>query len=177
MRQLTSVFSIVFLIVWGVSVLAHAAETKIGMIDFQKVVAKSEPGKKVEAALKKEGERMEAELAKDKEALKGLKEKLEREAMVMSREAREEKEIEFRVKARNLQEKEKRYRAEFLSKQRQEIDKLRRVVLDIAQDVGKKDGFTFIVSKVGILYYSPSVDLTDEVVQLLNKRGDSKDAQ
>lgn len=157
--------------------LIQAAEIKIGMIDFQQVVEKSEPGQKIEASLKKEGERMEAELTKDKEELKALKEKLDREAMVMSREAREEKEIEFRVKARNLQEKEKRYRTEFVGKQRQEVNKLRKVVLEIVQDIGKKEGFTLVLSKVGVLYHDHAVDLTDNVVTLLNKRMADKEPQ
>jgi outer membrane protein len=158
------------LFVFSFSWCALAADIKIGMVDFQQIVEKSEPGKRIEADLKKEGERMEAELTKDKDELKSLQEKMEREAMVMSREAREEKEIEFRVKARNLQEKEKRYRAEFLGKQRKEVDGLRKVVLEIAQEVGKNEKYTMIVSKVGVLYHDSAVDLTDKVVALLNKR-------
>lgn len=156
---------------------AHAADFKIGIVDFQRVVEQSEPGQAVEAGLKQEGERMEAELKKDKEELDALKEKLEREAMVMSREAREEKEIEFRVKVRNLQEKEKRYREGLRDKQRQEVNTLRKEVLEIAQDVGKKEGFTMVISRVGVLYHDPAVDLTDRVVQLLNNRTAGKAAQ
>jgi outer membrane protein len=170
MRQAKSIYMMAFILVLSLAVCSQAAEIKIGLIDFQAVVEKSQPGQKVEADLKKEGERMEAELTKDKEDLTALKEKLEREAMVMSREAREEKEIEFRVKARNLQEKEKRYRTEFMGKQRQEVDKLRKVVLEIAQELGKKEGYTLVLSKVGVLYYDSSVDLTDKVAQLLNQR-------
>ena len=170
MRQSNVLYMVVLMIAMSLTVSTQAAEMKIGMIDFQAAVEKSQPGQKIEAELKKEGERMEAELTKDKDELTALKEKLEREAMVMSREAREEKEIEFRVKARNLQEKEKRYRAEFMGKQRQEIDKLRTVVLEIAQELGKKEGFTLVLSKVGVLYHDASVDLTDKVVQLLNQR-------
>jgi outer membrane protein len=170
MRQFKSFYMVVLMIVMGLAVCSHAAEMKVGIIDFQEVVEKSQPGQKIEAELKKEGERMEAELTKDKDELTALKEKLEREAMVMSREAREEKEIEFRVKARNLQEKEKRYRSEFMGKQRQEVDKLRTVVLEIAQELGKKEGFTLVLSKVGVLYNDASVDLTDKVVKLLNQR-------
>ena len=172
-----SVHIILMMLVLGIAFNVQAAELKFGLIDFQRVVEKSTPGQRVEADLKKEGERMEAELKKDKEELQALKDKMEREAMVMSREAREEKEIEFRVKARNLQEKDQRYRQEFVGKQRQEIDNLRKVVLEIAQEIGKKEGFTMIVSKVGVLYNDPSVDLTDKVVQLLNKRLAGKDAQ
>jgi Skp family chaperone for outer membrane proteins len=64
-----------------------------------------------------------------------------------------------------------------VGKQRQEIDKLRKVVLEIAQEIGKKENFTMIVSKVGVLYNDPAVDLTDQVVQLLNKRLAGKNAQ
>jgi len=177
MRHAISVYMVALVFVLSVPVFSQAAEMKIGLIDFQEVVGKSQPGQKIEAELKKEGERMEGELTKDKEELTALKEKLEREAMVMSREAREEKEIEFRVKARNLQEKEKRYRTEFLGKQRQEVDKLRGVVLEIAQDLGKKEGYTLVLSKVGVLYHDASVDLTDKVVQLLNQRLAGKGAQ
>jgi len=177
MRHSISVYMVALILVFSNAVGLQAAEMKIGMIDFQAVVGKSQPGQQIEADLKKDGERMEAELTKDKEELTALKEKLEREAMVMSREAREEKEIEFRVKARNLQEKEKRYRAEFMGRQRQEVDKLRKVVLEIAQDLGKKEGYTLVLSKVGVLYYDASVDLTDKVVQLLNKRLAGKGAQ
>jgi len=177
MRVTKPIYIILAILVMGLGFNAQAAEMKIGMIDFQQVVEKSEPGQRVEAGLKKEGERMEAELKKDKEELQALKDKMEREAMVMSREAREEKEIEFRVKARNLQEKDQRYRQEFVGKQRQEIDKLRKVVLEIAQEIGKKENFTMIISKVGVLYNDPAIDLTDKVVQLLNKRKPDQSAQ
>jgi outer membrane protein len=177
MQVTKPVYIMLMVLVLGIGFNVQAAEMKIGMIDFQQVVEKSEPGQRVEAGLKKEGERMEAELKKDKEELQALKDKMEREAMVMSREAREEKEIEFRVKARNLQEKDQRYRQEFVGKQRQEIDKLRKVVLDIAQEIGKKENFTMIISKVGVLYNDSAIDLTDKVVQLLNKRKPDQSAQ
>ena len=43
---------------------AGAAELKIGVVDFQRVVSDSEPGKKFEADLKTEGAQMEAEIEK-----------------------------------------------------------------------------------------------------------------
>lgn len=170
MRRVTFYLAIIMFFTVPMAVGVCAAEFKIGIVDFQQVVEQSQPGQKVEAELKQEGERLEAELEKDKKELEALKERIEREAAVMSREAREEKEIEFRVKARNLQEKEKRYRSEFVGKQRQEVDNLRKVVLEIAQDLGKKEGYTMVISKVGVLYHDPAVDLTDVVVKLLNER-------
>ena len=170
MRRVIFYLAIIMFFTVSMAVGVSAAELKIGIVDFQQVVEQSQPGQKVEAELKQEGERLEAELEKDKKELEALKERIEREAAVMSREAREEKEIEFRVKARNLQEKEKRYRSEFVGKQRQEVDTLRKVVLEIAQDLGKQEGYTMVISKVGVLYHDPAVDLTDKVVKRLNER-------
>ena len=177
MRKVKSCFLIAFVVSIGLAAGAQAADFKVGIVDFQRVVEQSEPGQKVEAGLKQEGGRMEAELQKDKEELDALKEKLEREAMVMSREAREEKEIEFRVKVRNLQEKEKSYREDLRNKQRQEVNTLRAEVLEIAQEIGKAEGFALVISRVGVLYHDPAVDLTDRVVQALNKRMAGKAAQ
>lgn len=171
MRQFKSVSMGVIMIILSLAVSSQAADMKIGVIDFQVAIGKSQPGQKLEAELKKEGERMEAELTKDKDELTALKEKLEREAMVMSREAREEKEIEFRVKARNFQEKEKSFQREFIGKQRQEIAKIQKVVVEIAQELGKKEGFTMVLNKAEIvIYHDSTVDLTDRVTQLLNQR-------
>lgn len=166
----TSIYILVMILVIGLGGPVLAAEVKIGTVDFQRIVEQSEPGQKVEAGLKQEGERMEADLEKEKEELKNLQAKIEREAAVMSQEAREEKEIEFRVKVRNLQEKEKRYRAEFVGKQRQEVDGLRKVVLEIAQEIGKKEGYTLVISNAGVLYQDPAIDLTEPVIKILNKR-------
>ena len=178
MRRYRSWLTIISILLLGTAVCSQGAEIKMGMIDFQVAIEKSQAGQKMEAEWKKEGERMEAELTKDKEELTALKEKLEREAMVMSREAREEKEIEFRVKARNLQEKEKRYREEFIGKQRQEVGKIQKVVVEIAQELGKKEGFTMVLNKVGVvIYHDSAVDLTDRVVQLLDQRLATKSAQ
>lgn len=177
MKLMKFSFLIMMLVCIGFAVNTPAAEIKIGVVDFQRVVEQSEPGQKMEAGLKNESERLEAELEKDKQELEGLQEKLKREAMVMSREAREEKEIEFRVKARNLQEKDRKFRQDFRDKQRVEVDNLRKVVLEIAQEIGKKEGFTMVISRVGVLYHDPGVDLTDKVVQQLNKRSAGKSSQ
>ncbi len=156
---------------------AGAAELKIGVVDFQQVVEQSDPGKKFEAGLKAEGEQMEAEIEKGKEELKALKEKLERESMVMSEKAKEEKQIEFNVKLSGLQKKQAQFRKDFVNKQRQGVAGLRREVLEISHEIGKKDKFDLIVSKDALLYMDAGVDITPKVIQALNQRHKSKSGQ
>ncbi len=156
---------------------AGAAEIKIGVVDFQQVVNKSEPGKKFEAGLKTEGQQMEAEIEKGKEELKALKEKLDRESMVMSEEAKEEKQIEFNVKLSGLQKKQAQFRKDFVTKQRQGVGKFRVEVLEIAREIGKKEKFDLIISKDALLYMDTGVDITPKVIEVLNQRHKDKAGQ
>ena len=156
---------------------AGAAELKIGVVDFQQVVEDSEPGKKFEAGMKAEGQQMEAEITKGKEELTALKEKLERESMVMSEKAKEEKQIEFNVKLSGLQKKQAQFRKDFVKKQRQGVGRLRRDVIEVSHEIGKKDKFDLIISKDALLYMDAGVDITPKVIQVINKRYKDQSAQ
>ncbi len=154
----------------SVAVSAAAAEVKIGVVDFQSILAKSKAGQKVDAGLKSERQRMEKDFEGKRTELEELKKKLEREAMVMSREMREEKEIELRVKLKGAQDLEKQYRQELMRKEQEEVKKIQEEVLEIVADIGKKGQYTLVTSKLGVLYSADAVDLTDEVIKALDAR-------
>ncbi len=174
-RIKTGILALAVLIAFSLD--AGAAELKIGVVDFQKVVSDSEPGKKFEADLKTEGAQMEAEIEQGKAELKALQEKLERESMVMSEKAKEEKQIEFNVKLSGLQKKQAQFRKDFVGKQRLGIGKFRVEVLQIAKEIGEKEKFALIVSKDALLYMAPAVDITPKVVKALNQRHKAQGAQ
>jgi outer membrane protein len=148
----------------------QAAETKIGAVDFQRIVKNSNQGNKIEAELKAESDRIRAELEAQKKELEDLKGKLEREAVVMSREVKEEKEIEFRVKVRNLQEADRQHRQDFNKLRAEKLQALQNEVLEIVTDLGKKGNYDLILSEISVLYASSAVDLTDAVIKTLNSR-------
>lgn len=150
--------------------VVQAAEIKIGVVDFQAIVETSEPGKKFESEIMAERKRMETEFKQDEEELKGLKEKLEREAMVMSDKAKEEKQIEFNVKLNALKKKSVDYRQELMKKQQEGVNALRREVFDLAQDMGKKGSYSIILDKGALLYMDSAVDLTPALIKALNQR-------
>ena len=75
----------------------------------------SKPGKAAQADLKKQGEAVEEEFKKKEVEIRELKQRLEREAMVMSREMRDEKEREYRIKLDDFRVLQKRKIAELKS--------------------------------------------------------------
>jgi outer membrane protein len=70
---------------------AQAADVaKIGVVDFQKIIDKSEPGQSAKTQINTRGKKMEEELKQKGSEIENLKKQLEREALVMSKEKREE---------------------------------------------------------------------------------------
>ncbi len=150
---------------------AYCADVaKIGVIDFQKIFEKSEAGKTIKREINQQGRRMEKDLKFRGSQIEALKKQLEREAMVMSREKREQKEREFRIKINDLKSLKQKYEKEIQQLQKRLINRVRRQVLNIVEEIGKKEGYLLIVEQIGVVYAPQSVNLTDRIIQIYNER-------
>ncbi len=153
------------------SSLAWAADVaKIGVIDFQKVLEISAAGKSIQAELKVENEKMAADLQQKGQEIEKIGKRLERESMVMSKEMREEKEREQRIKVNDFKSLQKKYRAELQKLQVDLMQQLQADVTAITQEIGKQEGYLLIMEKRGVIYAPTSVDLTDKLIQKLNSK-------
>ena len=142
---------------------------KIGVIDFQKVLETSAAGKAIQAELKAKNEKMAVDRQKKGSEIEKISKRLERESMVMSKEMREEKEREQRIKVNDFKTLQKRYRAELQKLQVQLMQQLQSDVTAITQEIGKKEGYLLIMDKRGVIYAPNSVDLSDKLIQQLNQ--------
>lgn len=143
---------------------------KIGVIDFQKVLETSTAGKLIQSELKKENEKMAADLQAKGAEIEKIGQRLERESMVMSKEMREEKEREQRIKVNDFKTLQKKYRAELQKLQVQLMQQLQSDVTALTQEIGKKEGYLLIMDKRGVIYAPNSVDLSDKLIQQLNQK-------
>ena len=163
---ITCLFSFIFLCNFVIA----ADVAKIGVIDFQKVLETSDAGKLIQAELKKENEKMAVDLQQKGGEIEKIRKRLERESMVMSKEMREEKEREQRIKVNDFKTLQKRYRAELQKLQGQLMQQLQDDITAIAQELGKKEGYLLIMDKRGVIYAPTSVDLTDNLIRRLNAK-------
>ena len=166
-------------IAWGVSFFIFicfcnfslaADVAKIGVIDLQKVLETSNAGKLIQTELKKENEKMANDLQNKGNEIETIRKRLERESMVMSKEMREEKEREQRIKVNDFKTLQKKYRSELQKLQGQLMQQPQRDVTAITQEIGKKEGYLLIIDKRGVIYTPNSVDLTDKLIQKLNAK-------
>ena len=171
MRAYKIVSVIGCLVIIFLSSFSLAADVaKIGVIDFQKVLEISTAGKAIQAELKKKNEKMGADLQKKGAEIEKIQRRLERESMVMSKEMREEKEREQRIKVNDFKTLQKKYRSELQKVQVKLMQQLQADVTTITREIGKKEGYLLIMDKRGVIYTPRSVDLSDKLIQQLNTK-------
>jgi len=168
----TVLIATLFAFIFSATFSYGADATKIGVIDFQKILETSSAGKASQAEINRQGKAMELDLKKVQADLEELKKKLDREALVMSKEMREEKERDFRIKVNDLRTLENKYKKDINELNKRLVRRMQDEVFNLVEELGKKEGYTLIVERTegGVVYRPNAVDLTDELIRLYNAR-------
>ena len=95
----------------------------------------------------------------------------------MSAEQREEKEREFRIKVNDFKALQHKYEKDLQQIQKQVLNRIKKDVFAIVEDLGKQEGYLLIIEKVGVLYYPQALDLTDRVIQIYNEKYKKQDSK
>ena len=157
-------------IFWGPGYGFCADVAKIGVVEFQRLFENSDAGKEIKAKITTQGKKMEAELKEKGAEIEEIKKRLERESLVMSKEMREEKEREFRIKINDIKTLQKKYEVELQGVQKKLMSGLQSETLEIIDEMGKSGGYLLIMDKRGVLYSPTTIDITDEVIKQYNVR-------
>ena len=172
MTVATIVFSIFFF-----ATFSHGADVaKIGIVDFQKILDKSNAGKKAANQMKKRWKELLADLKKRGNEIEKKKKKMEQEALVMSKKMRLEKDREIRIDTNDFKSLQKQYNDEMKQTEAKFTQDIQHQVLGIIKEIGKKEGFLIILEKreAGVLYAPDAIDITDRLIQLLNAKTSEK---
>jgi outer membrane protein len=149
---------------------AAADVAKIGIVDLQRIMEASNPGKSAQAEIKKDKDKMEQELKKKGAEIEELRKQFERESMVMSKEKREEKEREGRIKLNDFKSLQKRYRSQLQVLEKRLVNQLRQDVFALVEEIGKKEGYLLIINNFSVMYSPGSIDITDQIIKQMNDK-------
>jgi outer membrane protein len=158
----------------GGGAAAAADAPKIAVVNLQTVLETSVAGKAAQNELKNQRSKLEADLKQKGTELQELEKRLQRETMVMSKESREEKEREFRIKASDFQALQKKYRSDLQDLERKLMGQLQKDISELVSEIGKKEGYLLVLSSIGVLYSQPASDLTSRLIQELNAKSGKK---
>lgn len=164
-------FLTVIMAVIGLIGSAHAADiAKIGILDAQRILETSSAGKAAQAQIKVKSGRMAEDLKKRGAEVEQLRAQLEREAMVMSQEKREDARRQFRIKLNDFKGLEQKYRGELKELELSLVGRIQEDIIDLTKEIGKQGGYLLIISKRAVLYRPTSIDITDQVIQKYNAK-------
>lgn len=150
----------------------HAAEFKLGIVDVQEVLKKSEAGQAAMKEMKDKFNDMREDLEKRKAEIENLRKEMEKQNLVLSLEAKQDKELELKRKARDFQDQVQIFQRRMQSEQDKATKPIVESLGNILKDYGKKHGYTMILEKraPGLYYADDAAEITNEVLVELNKQ-------
>ena len=145
------------------------AEVKVGVIDYARLLDESPQAKAVQAALRDEfGPRYKA-LVTQEESLKTKNDKLQKDGATMAPDQRTKAEKDLRDSARELDRKKQEWQDDSNAKRNDEMNKLQRSLIGEVREYAKAQNFDVVIAE-GVIYATPAVDITPQVLQTLNAR-------
>lgn len=154
---------------------ALAAEVKLGYVDLQKALNLSEAGKAAKEKIQKKVKEHEGAIDSRQKELKKLKDELEKQALLLSDEARGAKERDYQQKLKEFQRYTKDIQDELQQKDADYTRQILEELFKVIKGIGEKEGYTMIFeqSESSLLFADDKIDLTDRVIKAYDAQAKS----
>ncbi len=168
MRKVFFSFLILFLLF---PVAVSAADGKIGVINIQHLMENSDPGRQAMTKLRSKVQSMKANVEKQKKEITKLQAEMKKQSLVLSQEAKQDREIEFKRKVRDFQDMTRDYDRTMRTEQERLTKPIFELAIKVIQEFGKKNKYTVMLDSrtSGLVYASEAVDVTKKVMVELNR--------
>lgn len=157
--------SLVLLILFSTG---FAQENKnLGIVDSDQILQNSIEGKKVLAQLRERESTNQEKLAKKDEEIRGLQKKINTQSLTLTQEAQMNLNSDLerlKTERQRMYEDSQREMNEMAARL---FQKIQNEVMPLIEQIGKEKGLDIIfdLQRSGAVYYSPTVDITNEVIQ------------
>jgi outer membrane protein len=152
---------------------ASVTDYKIAVVDPNRVVERSPQYEAAGKSLRSEVADRERELRTQQEQIAELQRKLEREGALMSENEVQRLQNDIRSRSRKLKYAQDELQEDFALRQNELRTKLAKQVREVVVELAKEMGIDLVVSD-GLVYYSPRIDISDQVIERLKREAVSK---
>ena len=149
------------------------AQNTIGVVNLREAVFSSDAGSEF-------GDVIQGELKKEQEAIQGLEdeakelqERLQTDGSMMNEAERSDLKSKFQEKAREYQQRRARFEQAVNQRQQQFLQQSRPAVDAAMEKLLEQHDLDLIIPGEAVIYVKPDLDLTDEMIELLNKQAAS----
>ena len=168
MRIKTTTLALLTLAAVSLPLGAAQAQTKIGVVNVQRLLQESPQAQAASNSLENEFAARRRDLEAQQKDLKAREDKLQKDGAVMAEAERRNAEKTLRDGQRELARKQNEFLEDLNVRRNEALGQLQRTVLQEVQTYAKSAGFDVVVADA--LYASPGVDITSQVLSALQAR-------
>lgn len=163
-----------FLMVVLLASLFTTAQAKfvVGQVNMQKIVTSITQGKNVRNIIKKQFDKMQAEIKGEESKIKGLQEKFQKQSAVMSAKAKQTKGQELQRKIMELQQKTMAYQKKIQQLEQEKMAPILKRLKEVIDTVSKSAGVDLTIEggAAPIIYAKNTKDISSKVISAYNKK-------
>jgi len=145
------------------------SETKIGVVDYGRLVEESPQAKTALDAIRTEFTPKQREAETLAASLKSKQDKLEKDGATMSPDQRTRAEKELRDGARDLQQKRAELQDDFTARRNEEMSRLQRSLIEEVRIYAKAQNFDLVIAD-GVIYSVPTLDITPAILSAMQAK-------
>jgi Skp family chaperone for outer membrane proteins len=142
----------------------------IGVVDVQEVLRDSVAAKGVRTAAEARAKKLEAELNKEREDLKGREQQLRQQQTILAPDAFDKKRQELERYVAELRRKHEGQRVQMNQVFNEAMDQLREEIRKSVVMVMEKRGIAMTLPRSAVLVFDERMNITKEVTETVNKR-------
>lgn len=147
-----------------------SAETKVGVIDTNYIMAKTPERETVKQTLQKEFEGRKSQLEREFKKLEEDRTNYVNNAKTMSESQRTAKERDLKKRSSDFKLKEEAYTEDFKRRTQEEMKNLGSKLQQAVEAVAKRGSYDLLVDRRAVPYIGPGVqDVSEQVLQELSK--------
>jgi outer membrane protein len=153
----------------AISTESHSVPTKIGVLDWQQLLAKAPQAEEAGKRLEKEFQTPKDNLLKKQKDFQAKQEKLGRDKDVMSEAERKKVENELTKMQQDLRRQDEELRSDYTARHREEMDDFLKVVREVVDNLAKERKFDLVLPQDATIYMADRINVTDDVLESLRK--------
>ena len=146
------------------------AELKIGYVNYSQLLQESPDAKTIQDALRNEFLPRQRELQTLQQTLKTREDKLTKDGATMTDDQRAREDKDIRDGERELQRKQSEAQDDFNARRNEELSTLQKSLIQQVGTFGKSQNYDLIMAE-GVIYASPALDITQQVLVALQPHG------
>lgn len=171
MKTLISFITASLIALTTITPLTVAAEgqLKIGAVNALRILEQSPQAEAAKKKIEKEFAPRDRKLVAKQKKLKGMEDRLAKDAAIMSESERKKLERDIIADKRELRREQEEFREDLNFRRNEEFAKIQKNIVQTINEVAKENGYDIILGE-GVIFASPKADLSNKVIEKLKNR-------